>query len=502
MRKFFIAGGVVILVATAAWYWIGNRIQPGIQAGQTASNGDADKLPAPPASSAPRPVLYWQDPDGKSAYSATPIKTVDGREYTPVYEDSSAETKKPSTKSTSWKVLAESGSRKIKYYRNPMGLPDTSPSPKKDSMGMDYTPVYEDEDSDGSSVKISVEKIQRSGVRSEPVQRRELVRPVRAPGIAQIDERTIRDITLRASGFIDKLYVAETGKHIKMGEPLFRVYSPDIVRAAVDFKIAREGIGRSRSEAAKDIAGAAQRLENFDVPESLINELKSDKSPTPTKIDWPSPVSGVVIQKNVIEGQKVDSGTMLYRIADLSKIWVIADVAEQDIGHIKIGASATVIFRTFPGQPFQGKVTFILPELAMATRTAKVRIEIANPEYRILRDMFADVTINAGDGGASRLAVPVSAVLDTGVRQVVIVDKGDGRFEPRPVKLGMRGEGYVEVTDGVAEGEQVVTTANFLIDAESNLKAALKSFAPDAPAPGTKNAAPDRSPLEDAGVAR
>jgi Cu(I)/Ag(I) efflux system membrane fusion protein len=226
--------------------------------------------------------------------------------------------------------------------------------------------------------------------------------------------------------------------------------------------------------------------------------LKSGKNPTLTKIDWHSPVSGVVIQKNVIEGQKVDSGTMLYRIADLSKIWVIADITEQDIGLIKIGAPATVVLRTFPAQPFHGKVTLNLPELAMATRTAKVRIEIANPEYRILRDMFADVTISAGDDDKSRLSVPVSAVLDTGVRQVVLVDKGDGRFEPRPVKLGMRGDGYVEVKEGVAEGEQVVTAANFLIDAESNLKAALKSFAPDDAASGGKNAKPDKPPFGNA----
>ncbi len=490
MRKLFVAGGAAILVAASAWYWIGTGSLSG-------ARERADKVSAQALADTSRPVLYWQDPDGKPAYSSKSAKTADGRDYVPVH-DSSPDDKGSSTKSASGQAAAKNGERKIKYYRNPMGLPDTSPTPKKDSMGMDYIPVYEDEDSDDSSVKISTAKIQRSGVRSEPVQLRHIVRPVRAPGIAQIDERTIRDITLRASGFIDKLYVAETGKHIKAGEPLFRVYSPDIVRAAVDFRVAKEGVGRSPADKEKDIAGAEQRLENFDVPEKLIGELKSGKNPVLTKIDWPSPVGGVVIQKNVIEGQKVDSGTMLYRIADLSKIWVIADVAEQDIGFIKIGAPASVVFRTFPGQPFHGKVTFILPELAMATRTAKVRIEIANPEYRILRDMFADVTINAGDEDKSRLAVPVSAVLDTGVRQVVLVDKGDGRFEPRPVKLGIRGDGYVEVKEGVAEGEQVVTAANFLIDAESNLKAALKSFAPDGAASGSKNAAPDKPPFGNA----
>jgi Cu(I)/Ag(I) efflux system membrane fusion protein len=259
------------------------------------------------------------------------------------------------------------------------------------------------------------------------------------------------------------------------------------VRAEVDYSVATSGAGRTAAQTGLDIAGATQRLQNFDVPETIINQLKSSKGAIQTQIDWPSPVSGVIIEKNVIEGQKVNAGRMLYRIADLSRMWVIADVAEQDIGVVKVGAPATIVFRAYPDESFQGKVTFILHELAMTTRTAKVRIEIANPEHRILHDMFADVSINAGDGDMPRLSVPVAAVLDTGDRQVVLVDKGDGRFEPTPVKLGMRGDGYVEVKEGIAEGDNVVTTANFLIDAESNLKAALKNFAPDASAP--RNAA-------------
>lgn len=174
---------------------------------------------------------------------------------------------------------------------------------------------------------------------------------------------------------------------------------------------------------------------------------------------------------------------MLYQIADLSSIWVVADVAEQDIGPIKVGAPATAVFRAFPNEKFEGKVTFILHELEMQTRTAKVRIEIANPDHRIRHDMYADVMIDAGSKDADRLAVPVSAVLDTGARQAVLIDKGNGRFEPRPVKLGVRGDGFVEVTEGLAAGDLVVTSANFLIDAESNLKAALKGFTADAPAP-------------------
>ena len=170
------------------------------------------------------------------------------------------------------------------------------------------------------------------------------------------------------------------------------------------------------------------------------------------------------------------AGDELFRLADLSSIWVIANVAEQDIGMVKVGAPATLSFRAYPGEVFEGKVTFILHELDMATRTAKVRIEVKNPDHRIKHEMFADVEINAGAKDAARLVVPVSAVIDSGNRQVVIIDKGEGRFEPRAVKLGLRGDNSIEILDGIRDGDNVVTTATFLIDAESNLKAALEAF--------------------------
>lgn len=363
--------------------------------------------------------------------------------------------------------------RRIAYYRNPMGLPDRSEVPKKDSMGMDYIPVFADEAGGDGSVTLSPEKIQRSGVRSEEAKLRVLETPVRAPAVATIDERTMRDITLRADSFIEKLYVAEEGRHVKEGEPLFRVYSPDIVRAEVDFKTAR---GAGKIEGSDGLSGAIQRLENLDVPPAFIEQLKTQTTGVmPTKIDWPSPVSGVVMEKNVIEGQKVMAGTMLYRIADLTKIWVIADVAEQDIGSIKVGSPASIVFRAYPNEVFKAPVTFILHELNMATRTAKVRIELANPDHRILHDMFADVTIGTGTG-EPQLSVPNSSIVDTGERQIVLVDKGEGRFEQRAVKLGARGPEYVAITNGLKEGEKVVTAANFLIDSESNLRAALNGF--------------------------
>ena len=490
-----LAGILTVLVPTAIGYRIGTGHWPLMSSSMMVDGAPMAQPDAmPPAN---RSVLYWRDPDGKPAYAASPTKSADGRDYVAVYDNEepllpgdapmAVESAKSETK--------PSGERKIKFYRNPMGLPDTSQEPKKDWMGMDYIPVYEgEEEEDGSTVKVSLDKIQRAGVKSEPAELRKLARPVSAPGVAKIDERTLREITLRADAYIEKLYVAETGKHVKAGESLFRIYSPEIVKAEVDYKTAqRASAGQSRSEAEKDLQGAAMRLENLGVPESVIKSLNANKSATPMKIDWPSPVSGVVIDKKVVEGQKVSAGAMLYQIADLSSIWVIADVAEQDIGPIKVGAPATAVFRAFPNEKFEGKVTFILHELSMQTRTAKVRIEIANPDHRIRHDMYADVTIDSGSGDNLRLVVPVSAVLDTGARQVVLVDKGEGRFEPRPVKLGVRGDGYVEVTEGLAAGDNVVTSANFLIDAESNLKAALKGFTADAPPP--EGAAPQTDPM-------
>jgi Cu(I)/Ag(I) efflux system membrane fusion protein len=412
-----------------------------------------------------RTVLYWKDPDGKPDFSPGPKKTADGRDYVPVYEDQEADFKE--AKSTAPAVKA---GKRILYYRNPMGLPDTSPVPKKDWMGMDYIPVYEGEEDDGSTVKVSLDRVQRAGVRTETAAMRNIVRPVRAPGIAKPDERTLRTVTLRADGFIEALYADQTGKHVQAGEPLFRVYSPQIVSAQVDYSTAPNN------------AGALQRLKNFDLPETVLTRLRAHPSPL-MSIDWPSPMTGVVMQKNVIAGQMVKAGQEIFRLTDLSRVWVIANVAEQDIGAVQIGAPAKLTFRAFPDRPFEGHVAFVLHELEMATRTAKVRIEVANPDHQIKHEMFADVEIDTGAGDAARLAVPTSAVIDSGTRQVVIVDRGEGRFEPRPVKLGLRGDGFVEVREGLKAGERVVTSANFLIDAESNLKAALRGFTADAAKP-------------------
>lgn len=367
--------------------------------------------------------------------------------------------------------------RKILYYRNPMGHPDTSPVPKKDSMGMDYIPVYADEQDDPNTVKVSLDKVQRSGVRTEKVGALSLARTVRGIGTIRHDESLLWIVTVRSDGYIEDLFVNKTGQHVQKGEPLFRFYSPQIQLAQADLLVALRAEGASsKSEASRNLAGAMQKLRNLDVPASRIDEVR-DTMTNPRTIDWASPATGDIVEKKVIQGQRVMAGDELFRIADHSRVWVVAEVAEADIGEIEVGMHATVTLRAFPAEPQDGVVSFIYPEMMNPeTRTITVRIELANPDGKMKPGMYADVVFEAGAGAAATIAVPDSAIIDSGTRQVVLVAKGGGRFEPREVKLGRRGEGYTEIASGLTVGEEVVVSATFLIDAESNLKAALQSF--------------------------
>jgi len=420
-----------------------------------------------------RAPIYFQDPDGKPSYSLTPRKTPDGRDYRAVpagagvsFDPDAAETTKPA-------ASIGGVERKIKYYRNPMGLPDTSPMPKKDSMGMDYIAVYEGEDTDDGSVKVSPGKIQRTGVRSEPAAPRTIHSMIHAPGVIQLDERRISVIAMRSESYIQKIENVTVGTHVVKGQPLMEVYSPAISSAAAEY-IATIN---SKTTAGDGLygRGSRQRLTNLDVPDAAIVTMEKTRV-VPIGIEWTSPRDGVVLERNAIEGMRAQPGAVLFRIADHTLVWAVIDVAERDLGALAVGQPATVKARGFPGREFAGKIDVVYPEINKETRTVRLRIELTNPDLALLHGMYVDAAIDIGST-TPVLAVPESAVMDTGRRQAVLVDKGDGRFEPREVKLGQRGDGYVEVRQGVTEGEPVVISANFLIDAESNLKAALKGFA-------------------------
>ena len=424
------------------------------------------------ASAAERTILYYRDPAGAPNWSVTPKNDAQGRAYLPVYDDA-----EPSFDPLPAAKTAQS-ERKLLYYRNPMGLPDTSPVPKKDSMGMDYIAVYEGDAQPGGTIKVSLDRVQRSGVRTEPAQARVLTRALRAVGTVAIDERRVTIVTMRSDGYVEDLFVNTTGQHVQAGEPLFRVYSPDIQQALSDLLVAKSWSPRGAADTSgtgRSVDGSMQRLRNLGLSETRIREIR-DSGNNPRTIDWLAPAGGTVIAKRVINGQKVVAGDELYRIVDLSKLWVIADVAEGDLAEIKLGAGATVTFRAYRSQPVEGVVTFIYPEIRPETRTVRVRIEVPNPDELLKPDMYTDVVFHVEADRAAVTSVPASAIIDNGTKQIVLVAKGEGRFEPRPVKLGRRGDGHVEIVEGLRQGEEIVTTATFLIDAESNLQSALKTF--------------------------
>ena len=417
------------------------------------------------AATADRIPLYYRDPTGAPRWSAGPKKDDRGQDYLPVYDDDhpgAAEKKPPQ----------QAGSRRILYYRNPMGLPDTSPVPKKDPMGMNYVPVYEGDDVDDGTVKLSPGKIQRTGVKSEPAERRPIRLAVKAPGTIQLDERRVSVIAMRAESFVQKVADVTTGTRVKAGQPLMEIYSSAVASAAAEYLSTMTSRTTGGIEAYG--RGSRQRLMNLDVPEPVIAELEKTHV-VPVTVRWSAPRDGIVLERNAVEGMRANPGDVLFRIADISMVWALIDVAERDLGSVAVGQPVTIRARSFPGRSFSGKIAVIYPQVNRDTRTARVRIELANPDAVLLPDMYVDADIDTADP-APVLAVPEDSVLDTGTRQSVLVDKGEGRIEPREVKLGRRGGGYIEVRDGLAAGEAVVTSANFLIDAESNLKAALKSF--------------------------
>jgi Cu(I)/Ag(I) efflux system membrane fusion protein len=347
--------------------------------------------------------------------------------------------------------------RKILYYRNPMGLPDTSPVPKLDSMGMDYVPVYAEDQADAGSVVLSPEKIQLLGVRTEVARHQTLLRQIRASAIIEVDERKQHWVAPRFEGWIQQLHVNTTGQQVTRGQALFTVYSPELESAVREVQLAHSS-GLSEVE-----QSARHRLDNWQMAEQ----------------DWKqfvfrAPIDGVVIEKLAVEGARFAAGDVLFKLVDLSKVWLQAEVAEQDQAALQIGQTVAVKIEAYPNENWVGKISFIAPLLNEKTRTVRVRVELANPNARLRPGMFASLVI--ADKLKAQLLIPLSAVIDSGTRQTVLVQVAIGRFQARAVQLGARNDEQVAVLAGLAEGETVVTQANFLIDAESNLRAAFSGM--------------------------
>jgi Cu(I)/Ag(I) efflux system membrane fusion protein len=426
------------------------------------------------ANDAARSPLYYQDPDGKPFYAAAPRQTGDGRDYRPVFRDDRA----PDVTAGLAPPPAAEGDHRLLYYRNPMGLADTSPKPKKDSMGMDYLPVYADDGAQGDppgTVRISPGRLQTLGVRTAAAAMRPAsARTISATGTLQFDERHLATVTTKVSGWIEHLAVAATGDPVRQGQVLAEIYSPELVASEEEYLVAAR-MGGAMS------AAAVQRLHALDIPDDEIERLRRTGR-SARRIAVMAPADGVVVDKPIQQGMRVEAGEALYKTADLSSVWLIAQVQERDLGAIATGAWATASFVAFPGRSFRGTVDFIYPSLSPETRTARVRIVMPNPDGALLAAMYANVQIGTSAGTEPILSVPDSAVMDSGSRQVVLLARDAGRFEPRPVRLGIRGDDWVQVVDGLKPGDQVVVGANFLIDAESNLRAALQGFADGATA--------------------
>jgi RND family efflux transporter MFP subunit len=374
-------------------------------------------------------------------------------------------------------AAAVASGKQLLYYRNPMGLADTSPVPKKDPMGMDYLPVYagEEPSSADSGIRVSAERVQKLGVKTEVVERRSLARSLRAAGRVEIDERRVFAVAPKFEGWIERLHVNVTGQVVARGQPLFEAYSPELVSAQREYALAAKGAqtGSADTQAAmRQLAEASlARLANWDISKEQLQALAAGGAAKRT-LTFRAPVSGVITEKKAVQGMRFMPGDTLYQVADVAAVWVVADVPEQDIALVRMGAKANIRIDAYPGRSFSGTVTYIYPTMKAETRTIPVRLELANPGGLLKPAMYAQVELAAG-GAAPVPTVSLSAVIDSGTRQVVVVDSGDGRFESRAVKTGTRGDQFVEVLSGVKEGERVVVAGNFLIDSESNLKAAL-----------------------------
>jgi Cu(I)/Ag(I) efflux system membrane fusion protein len=305
---------------------------------------------------------------------------------------------------------------------------------------------------------------------------------VRASGRVEPDERRLYTIAPKFEGYVERLHVNVTGQAVGIGQPLFEAYSPELVSAQREYAIAAQGVTALKDAGNQAQTGMQQlaqssllRLKNWDISEEQIKALSST-GVTQRTLTFRSPVSGIVMEKKAVQGMRFMPGEMLYQVADLSRVWVVADVFEQDLGLVKNGAKANISINAYPEKTFAGTVTYVYPTLKAETRTVPVRVELANPGLLIKPGMFAQVALQVA-AKAKGVTVPLSAVIDSGTRQIVLVQINEGRFEPREVKTGARSDTYIEVLSGVKEGEQVVVAANFLIDAESNLKAAVGGFA-------------------------
>jgi len=418
-----------------------------------------------------RKALFYRNPMNPAITSPVPAQDEMGMDYIPVY----AEEERPAQ------------GREVLFYRNPMNPAITSPVPAQDEMGMDYIPVYA-EDGEGSmdepagTVSIDPVTVQNIGVRTATAERQALSRQIRAVGRVDFDEERLSRLHPKTEGWIEELYIDKTGEQIDKDAILLSIYSPQLVTSQQEYLLALNSLDalkkspyeEIRSGAEQLVTSARERLELLDVPEHQIRELEHTRK-IKKNLHIHSPFDGVIMNIGAREGQFVTPATELYKIADLSRVWVFADVYENEVSWIQVGDPVDMKLAAIPGRVFTGRVGYIYPYAEEKTRTIKVRLEFANPDQLLKPDMFADVTIHA-QRKVDAIVIPSEAVIRSGEREQVFVVRAPGKFEPRTVRLGVSAQGLVQVLEGVSAGEEVVTSSQFLIDSESKLREATEKM--------------------------
>jgi len=410
-----------------------------------------------------REPLFYRNAMNPGVTSPVPAKDSMGMDYVPVYAtESDADTK-----------------RELLFYRSPMNPSVTSPVPAKDAMGMDYVAVYRGEaEVNPGTVKIDPVIAQNIGVRTALSEMKTMGRTVRALARVDYDEEKMARLHPKTEGWIEEIYVDKTGQHVETGEVLLSIYSPKLVSAQQEYLLAinnkvtldKGPFQELRDGAAELLKSSRQRLSLLDVPEHQIIELEKTRE-IKKDLHIHSPVSGTVIRIGSRPGQYVTPKTELFMIVDLSKVWVYADIYEYEIPWVKVGDPGTMTLPSVPGRKFKGVVSYIYPYAEATTRTTKVRLEFDNSENLLRPDMFAEVSIGSARTKES-VVVPAEAIVRTGNRTQVYVAKEPGKYEPRIVTLGVESDGEVAILSGLAPDEEIVTSAQFLVDSESKLREA------------------------------
>jgi len=383
-----------------------------------------------------------------------------GMKLTPVRANTAGET--PAT--------ATAGERKIKFYKSTMLPGQISDKPAKDTMGMDMVPVYEGEDASSSSaIKIDPVMIQRMNLKTEVVARGPVRRQIRAVGTVGFNESGLRDISLKYEGWVEKLHVTETGSAVKAGDPLFEIYSPELYNAQLNYLVALRAEGETGGPLTR---ASLERLKLFEVSQDFITALAKAGVANRT-YTYHAPVAGIVTEKMAVEGRMMKPGEVIFRLADLSSVWVHAQVYEKDFAAVTPGMPAEVRSTYATERVFAGRVVRVLPMLETMTRTATARIVIANPDGLLRPGMFTEVRLES-KSPADAVLVPDSAVLRSGERNTVFIALDGGAFEPREVTLGARTDDYrYAVLKGISVGDRVVISGQFMLDSESRLREAI-----------------------------